>query len=157
MSDRRWVAMSAGAVVIALVLPVSAAVGADPGSTPQLTFDGATCIYEGPEEMDAGEVEVTFDNQSGDFAALTVLELPEDEGTRDAEMSLIYADLPIPPEPDPDRVRLVGVVLAGPGETVTEAAPLPAGGYVLDCATIEGDTPSRAWRAVRPVPLRVGS
>jgi hypothetical protein len=162
MSDRTGVRIpictlaASMALLVASVMSQTARAGAEPDAALKVTFDGSTCIYEGPDQVVPGDVEVTFENQSGEFAGLGALELPLDESARLAEMSNVYSDWPTPAEPDPDGAQFVGGVLAAPGEVVTQVTPMPAGGYVLDCAIIEGDAPSRAWRAVRPVWLEVG-
>lgn len=114
---------------------------------PQATFTGTVCEYTGPDTLQAGGVEVTFENSSGEFAALAFLELPDDESVRERELALIGSDAPIPDVPDPEGAQLAGFLLAEPGEKVVEEAPLPTGEYVIDCATFDGDQPSHAWRA----------
>lgn len=114
---------------------------------PSATFDGASCSFDGTTSVRAGGFEMPFNNQSGEFAALAFLELPEDEATRTEELALVGSDGPIPAEPDPNGAQLAGFIMAEPGEEVTQEASLPEGTYVVDCTTFEGDRPSHAWRA----------
>ena len=111
---------------------------------PLVVFDGETCRYQGPDTFRPGPTEVTFRNESGAYVALAFLALPEDEADRADALALIGQDLVIT---DPDSADLAGVVLAEPGEEVTQEAPLPVGSYLLDCAMFDGDRPAHAWRA----------
>lgn len=113
-------------------------------SSPRVTFDGTTCRYEGPGTLTAGPSDLTFNNRSGEYAALAFLEMPEDATQRAEALALVGKDLTIT---DPDDLVVAGVILAEPGENVTEAAPLGTGSYLIDCATFTGDRPSHAWRA----------
>ena len=131
-------------LLVAVILLVTPACS---GGDPEATFTGTTCEYSGPETLQAGGFEMTFNNSSGEFAALAFLELPEDEEKRAEDLALIGSDGPIPAEPDPELAQPVGFMLAEPGEDVVEEVSLPSGDYVVDCATFEGDQPSHSWRA----------
>lgn len=131
------------AAVGILILAAACSGSSDPGAT----FDGQDCVYDGPDKVDAGTIEVTFENTSGEFVALAFLELPSDPQRAADEIALVGTDGPIPEEPDPGGAQPVGFVMAEPGEEVTQEAALPSGSYVIDCATFDGERPSHAWRA----------
>ena len=40
---------------------------------PIVTFNGETCVYDGPDEFVEGGVTISFDNQSDDFAHLVLI------------------------------------------------------------------------------------
>jgi hypothetical protein len=137
----RSIGITLGLATITLV-----ASGCGAGS-PRVTFDGASCGYDGPRNLKPGDVEVAFDNESGEYAALAFLSMPSDADVRASEEALVGQDFPIAGDPAPGS-EIVGTILAEPGKTVTEMAPLPAGSFVVDCATFTGEQPTHAWRAV---------
>ena len=119
-----FILRNAAAVLGVAVLVLSACSSSEPNAS----FDGTTCDFDGPDRVDAGGFEVTFSNQSGDFAALVFLELPTDETKRAEDLEFLGTGGPIPEQPDPDLAQPVGFILAEPGEEVSEEASLAAGG-----------------------------
>jgi hypothetical protein len=117
-------------------------------SAPQLTFDGTGCQWDGSTALSAGPADLTFRNQSDEYAAMAVLELPAEGSARDRELALVGSDFAIPSGQDPDAAQLVGTLLADPGQELTQPVPLVAGDFVVDCATMSaGGQPIHAWRA----------
>ena len=49
----------------------------------RLTFDGESCIYDGPTALKAGPVTLLFLNESDDHAAVNLLILPGDKTIQD--------------------------------------------------------------------------
>ena len=131
----RWAAVGGLALMLAAC-----------SSAPRVTFDGASCNYDGPRTVQPGGVTVTFNNTSDQYAAVAFLKLPDDGTARTDALALVGEDLVVPETDDP-AVQLVGTILAEPGEEVTQDAPLPTATFVIDCAIFSGDQPSHAWRA----------
>lgn len=137
----RSIRTALGLATVALLASACAA------GSPRVTFDGTRCGYDGPRELTPGDVEFAFDNQSGEYAALAFLAMPSDADARASVVALVGQDFAIEGPPVPGA-EIVGTILAEPGKTVTEMAPLPAGSFVVDCATFTGEQPTHGWRAV---------
>jgi hypothetical protein len=56
-------------VALVCAVALAASCGTDSDGSLRLTYDGETCVYEGPTELKAGPVELTFVNESSDPAA----------------------------------------------------------------------------------------
>ena len=104
---------------------------------PQLTFDGSDCVFEGPEEVTAGVVEVELVNDSDGSTNVFVGLLHEGKTAQD------YLDY-VSPEPYPGSpltpwVSDMGAAApAKAGETMRWDAPLTAGEYVTACTENSG-------------------
>lgn len=57
------------------------------GSCLELSFDGDSCIYEGPSDMEAGQVALIFHNESDGWAAANLIRLLEGKTIQDV---LVY-------------------------------------------------------------------
>lgn len=105
---------------------------------PRLTFDGSTCVYEGPVEVTAGVVVVEFvndsDGTSNVFVGLfdegkTIQDLAEFRGLDELEPGE-----PLPPGNKPNWVIDMGAQRpASAGDTLRWEANLAAGQYVASC------------------------
>lgn len=126
---------------------LSVLAGCASSGSPQLTFDGTSCHYDGSHSLSAGPTDLTFRNKSDQYAALAVLQVPDDQTVRTQELDLVGTDFPIPPVEDPNAAQLVGTLLADPGQELTQSASVPAGTFVFDCATMANGQPVHAWRA----------
>jgi hypothetical protein len=100
---------------------------------PRLTFDGSTCVYEGPEEVTAGVVVVELVNDSDGTANVFVGLLSEGKTVQDVIDAL-------GPEPSRGPVGVTpwisdmgGQNPAKAGETMRWDAGLAAGDYVVNC------------------------
>jgi hypothetical protein len=107
------------------------------GDVPQLTFDGSTCVYEGPDEVTAGVVVVELVNDSDGTSNVFVGLL--DEGTT-AQDVIDDDDETAGPFQFERRglSDMGGQNPAGAGETVLWEAGLGAGEYFVTCATRAG-------------------
>jgi hypothetical protein len=99
---------------------------------PQLTFDGSTCVYEGPVEVTAGAVVVEFVNDSDGTANVFVGLL--DEGTTVQDVideagpgSFTVSDMSV------GVSDMGGQNPAGAGETMRWESGLAAGEYFVTC------------------------
>jgi hypothetical protein len=98
---------------------------------PQLTFDGSTCVYEGPQEVTAGAVVVELVNDSDGTANVFVGLLDEGTTVQDVVDAL-------GPEPSTGSgvsgvSDMGGQNPAGAGETMRWEAGLAAGEYLVTC------------------------
>ena len=114
--------------------------------TVAVTFDGATCVYDGPTELTPGVVLIEFVNNSEADAETVVARLDED-ATFDDFVEFHQ------PEPKvtgpPDFVTLgVGAASAGAGGTGSIRSALENGEYGLVCLQGEpGDSEPSVWVA----------
>lgn len=107
-----------------------------------VVFDGARCEYEGPDSVPAGDIDVSFTNDSDDPAGLAFLSIPVGTPVDPG----VGADGPITtPEPGGGS-EVVGVIELDPRKDATELAALAPGTHVLDCVTFGPDGPKHFWR-----------
>ncbi len=111
MRNRTWLA----AVLPALLL---AGCGDDDGTADagpmQLTFDGETCVYEGPTEMEPGPVTLVISNESDDYGGAWFVELIQDHTIDDFHE--YWGEYPAP-----------GGYMPGWTQTIVREAALTAG------------------------------
>jgi hypothetical protein len=120
-------------------------VGCGGANRPSATFDGEQCQYSGPESVGSGDIEVTFENNSGEAASLAFLAL-RDESARAEAAATMGTRTSVGGAPPPDYMELVGQLPADPNATATQTAPLTSGTYFLDCVTFGLDGPNEVWR-----------
>jgi hypothetical protein len=154
----RW-GVAAVAFAAALVL-IGGAVGiamliSDDGSgpaaaaeaTPKVTFDGATCTYEGPNLIQMGTVEFTLTNEAESAFGTAVFRLEEPAFGAELERVPVGSDLALAPDdPEPDGLRWF-LRDAAPGESVAASRSMLSGMYVIDCVTYADGVADHAWRA----------
>ncbi|MGH3133689.1 MAG: hypothetical protein ACRDNY_08125 [Gaiellaceae bacterium] len=127
-------------ILLALV-----ATGCGGGNDPRLAvgFDGERCDYEGPDRVQAGDIDVSFTNDSEAAAGLAFLSIP---AGMDVEPG-VGEDAPITNPVPTGGVELVGVVELEAGEDAEEVAALAPGTHVLDCVTFGEKGPEHFWRS----------
>ena len=96
----------------------------------RLTFDGESCIYEGPTVLAAGPVELLFLNESERFATAHISMLTGDETLQD--MLDYVGDPPSPFEP-PWATRVNAWHPVNPGKTSTWEGDLEASIHTVAC------------------------
>lgn len=102
---------------------------------PRLTFDGSTCVYEGPQEVTAGVVAVELVNDSDGFSNVAVVRLGEGKTVQDVIDH--YGTEPASQLPAwlSDTGGQRGVAA---GETMRWESGLAAGQYFVTCTTRAG-------------------
>lgn len=123
--------------------PVAAA-----DARPEVVFDGATCTYDGPTQIEPGNVEFTTINSTDEHFTLVgwrmqgealeaeLLKIPVGTG-----MNVWGAPLP--------AGEMSWNWNTDPGSTRTGVATLVAGSYLVDCATNTDGSADHVWRAAR--------
>lgn len=149
----RNILVAAGAFAVVIVIGLIAALlvnNSDSGpvaavdAAPVVVFDGTTCSYDGPTQIEEGTVEFSMTN-SGD-AVYTLVGWLMAGAALEAELQRtpVGGDMEateLDPRPEGDSV-FVWFVL--PGDTKTLASPLAAGTYLIDCRT-----ENHVWRAAQ--------
>mgnify|MGYP001818885328 CR=1 FL=1 len=107
--------------------------------TPQLTFDGSDCVYDGPDDVTAGVVAVEFVNDSDANANVQVMLL--DEGTTIQDYTDQFSPELHSSHFPPFASDMGGQPPAGAGERTTWEASLAAGQYIALCGT-RGNLPA---------------
>jgi hypothetical protein len=126
------------------LLVVALAAGCGGSSDPHLTavFDGARCDIDGPDRVKAGDIKISFANDSDDAAGLAVLSVPTG---MDVDPG-VGVDGPIA-SPEPERgTEIVGVIELDAADNASELAALTPGTHVLDCVTYGPNGPRHFWR-----------
>ena len=113
--------------------------------TLSVTFDGSSCSYDGPEQLNAGDVTLQGTNDS-DLILTVSIDLLIDGATVDDFVEYLQ---PEPKEVEaPDFVETQTQVVVAPGTTDGFSYPLGGGEHVLVCVTYEDDeAPPAAWAA----------
>lgn len=112
--------------------------------TPRLTFDGSTCVYEGPVEVTAGVVAVEFVNDSDGRANIGVVLIDEGKTVQD------FVDA-LGPEPSQGTrgqtwlYDMGGRAPAGAGATLRWESSLAAGLYATNCTQTGKDRSRNEW------------
>lgn len=104
-----------------------------------LKFDGESCTYEGPTELTAGPVELTFFNESDGVAAVNLREILEGKTVKD----VIEYNGPEPwSKQAPSWTRAIGTLRQiPPGESQHWEGDLEPAGYFMVCI----DWPAAVW------------
>ena len=102
---------------------------------PRLTFDGSTCVYEGPQEVTAGVVTVEFVNDSDGRANVGVGRLGEGKTVQDV---IDHFGTELSPTVPAWIVDMGGQRPAAAGETMRWESGLAAGQYFVVCIPSRG-------------------
>jgi hypothetical protein len=107
----------------------------------ELTFDGQSCLYEGPKNMKTEPVTIIFLNESDVVAAANLLRIRGDKTLQDL---IDYIGEEPSTQHHPFWSREVSGVweYVDPGDSHTWKGVLESGGYALVCARI---TPLGVW------------
>jgi hypothetical protein len=113
--------------------------------TLSVTFDGSSCSYDGPDQLNAGDVTLQGTNDS-DLILRVSIDLLVDGATVDDFVEYLQ------PEPKevaaPDFVETQAQVVVAPGTTDGFSYPLGGGEHVLVCVTYaDEEAPPAAWAA----------
>jgi hypothetical protein len=110
----------------------------------RLTFDGESCIYEGPTVLTAGPVELVFLNESERWATADISRLT---GNKTVEDMIEYmGDPPSPYEP-PWAERVTHWHPVNTGKTSTWEGNLEAGIHITSCIELFSGGGSGAYFA----------
>lgn len=156
--SRRNVLVGAGAFAAILVVGLVTVLlvsgdGSGPvaagSARPEVVFDGATCTYDGPREIEAGNVEFTLVNSASRLFELHVWRMEGDALQAELLRTPIGSDMEVLDEPLPDGTAYGGWH-ADPGATRTGVSPLGAGTFLVDCVTFTSDgATEHVWRPAR--------
>lgn len=136
------VAVGAFAVVLAVGLvaalfmsnrdlgPVAAA-----DAAPVVVFDGDTCTYDGPTEIEEGTVEFSITNSADIEFALGGWLVGAATLEAQLEITPVGADAYAGPDVAPPEGDLVFAWFVSPDESVMQSEQLPIGAYLIDCKT----------------------
>lgn len=105
---------------------------AEQRANPVLTFDGAACVHDGPDQVVDGMVTVEFVNESDGPATVFVARL--DEGHTADEVAELMGEGPTTGAPPPWVTDMGGDAPVSTGETTEWQGVLDAGDYVLVCS-----------------------
>jgi hypothetical protein len=133
-------------LLVLVGVALAAGCGGHGDTTPNVSarFDGTQCEYDGPERMPAGDIDVSFVNDSDGAAGLAFLRLPAGMPTDDPAVG---DNGPITnPEPEAG-VEIVGAIELDPGTDANEVAALAPGTHAIDCVTLGPNGPDHYWRA----------
>ena len=129
-------------LTIAFLITLS---GCGDARSPTATFDGEVCTYSGPDSVNEGDIEVTFENNSDGIAALVFL-LLVDESARADEVARIGSRTSVEGAPPGSAVEFDALVEADPREKAIETVRLTSGTHLVDCVTFTGIAPNEVWR-----------
>jgi hypothetical protein len=108
-------------------------------ASPELSFDGESCTYQGPTDLKSGSTTLLFRNQSGVNAVVCLLRLAGDKTIQD------MIDF-IGEEPSMKQTPSWGLMVVEesvpPGTSYTWEGSLRAGIHTVVCATI---SPPGVW------------
>lgn len=155
--SRRNVLVAAGVFAAILVVGLATVLLVNGGESgpvaaadarPEVVFDGATCTYDGPSEIEAGNVEFTMINSAAREFTLGGFRM-EGEALEAALIKIpVGTDLDVRGDPPPaGRMSLNWTT--DPGSTGTGVATFVAGTYLIDCATWADGSTDHVWRAAR--------
>ncbi len=137
-----FVAVGAFAVVIAIGLAVALFISnrdlgpvAAADAAPIVVFDGNTCTYDGPTEIEEGTVEFSITNSADVEFALGGWLVGAATLAAQLEATPVGADAYAGPDVLPPEGELVFAWYVSPGESVMRSSQLPIGAYLIDCKT----------------------
>ena len=110
----------------------------------RLTFDGESCIYEGPTVLAAGPVDLLFVNESESYATADIRRLTGDKSLQD--MIDYMGDPPSPYDP-PWAENVSPWQRLSPGKTSTWEGNLEAGIHITMCIEQPGGSAFGAYFA----------
>lgn len=135
----RSIWLGVGFVIVAVLALMVYLIGMSESRTLELTFDGESCIYDGPSQLSPGDLELAFHNNSADVAWVDFVKLDEGLTTEDLEngvaelQAAILAGAEVP-EGRPPWTTGVWTALEVPaGEQPKGTATLDPGVYGVAC------------------------
>jgi hypothetical protein len=150
-NTNRNVLVAVGAFAIVIVVGVVAALlinNSDSGpvaaadAAPAVVFDGTTCTYDGPTQIEEGTVEFSMTNSGDVDFALAPWLMAGTALEEELQLLPVGSDMEAGPlDPGPEG-NMVFAVYASPGDSQSILWPLAAGTYLLDCKT-----ELHVWRA----------
>jgi hypothetical protein len=128
-------------LVAALPLLVLTACGSDESADDgplTLTFDGSSCVYEGPDTLSPGPADFSFSNETEEIATHLIVHITADDITLDDIQRLSETDPAWNGDPDSlgeGRGETVyGAVSTMPDRSAEHTVDLTAGAYYFVCA-----------------------
>jgi hypothetical protein len=150
---RAFAAAGAIAAVVAIGLVAALLLNSDDSqpvaaadATPEMTFDGTTCSYEGPALIEEGLVDFSLTNTAAEAVAIAGWLVEGSALEAQLQRAPIGTDWDTTGEPTVEgTLDFVGWV--EPGESRTTGALLTLGTYLVDCVT--GNPTDHVWRAAQ--------
>lgn len=149
----RNILLAAGAFAVVIVIGLVAALliyNSDSGpvaavdAAPVAVFDGTTCSYDGPTQIEEGTVEFSITNSGDTDVALAGWLMSGAALEAELQRTPVGADMDAPPDAPLPEGEAVFAWVTSPGDSVAMTWPLSAGTYLIDCKT--GD---HVWRAAQ--------
>lgn len=150
---RRNVLVAAGAfaaIVVVGLVTVLLVNGGEPGpvaaadARPEVVFDGTTCTYDGPTQIEAGIVEFTMINQTDVSFFLAGWLLEGEALAAELIRTPVGSDMAITVSSPRPALAAEFAWSTNAGDSRTGMWTLPAGTYLLDCTTDD-----HVWRPAR--------
>ncbi|MGB5380691.1 MAG: hypothetical protein WBN35_10065 [Acidimicrobiia bacterium] len=149
----RNILVAAGAFAVVIVIGLIAALLVNSGDSgpvaaadaaPVAVFDGTTCSYEGPTEIEEGTVEFSIANSGNVDFTLAGWLMAGAALEKELQLLPVSSDMKATDfDPVPDG-HLVFGFYTRPGDPKLRAWPLSAGTYLIDCKTED-----HVWRAAQ--------
>lgn len=140
----RNVLVAVGAFAVVIVIGLVAALLINSGNSepvaaadaaPVVTFDGATCSYDGPTQIEEGTVQITNNNSADTPYALYGWLLSGDALADELERTPVGTDMGVTDaDPAPQGEAVLGWPTV-PGDSQTLSVAFSTGTYLLDCKT----------------------
>lgn len=155
--SRRNVLVGAGAFAAILVVGLVAVLLVNSGESgpvaaaearPEVVFDGTTCTYDGPIEIEAGNVEFTISNSADEYFTLAGWRMQGQALEAELLKLPVGTDLDVTGHPLPAGTMVFGPIVDA-GSTRTAVATFAAGTHLIDCATSAGGGTDHVWRAAQ--------
>lgn len=115
-------------------------------AAPEVTFDGATCVYRGPGLIEQGMVEFTTVNSGSSTVGLAGWLMTEPALSAELERTPVGTDMALDPTAPMPEGRMWFVFDTGTGESTTWPVTLMAGTYLIDCVTYTNGVSDHVWR-----------
>lgn len=141
---RRNVLVTAGAfaaIVVVGLVTVVLVNGGESGpvaagdARPEVVFDGATCTYEGPAQIEGGTVEFTMINEADVSFFLAGWLLEGEALAAELIRTPVGSDMATTATSPRPALAAEFAWSTNAGDSQTRIWPLPAGTYLLDCTT----------------------
>lgn len=152
-NSSRNILVAVGAFAVVIVIGLAAVLVINSGDSgpvaaadaaPVVVFDGSTCTYDGPTQIEEGAVEFSITNSGDTVVALAGWLMSGAALEAELQRTPVGANMDAPPDAPLPEGEAVFAWVTSQGASLARTSLLSAGTYLIDCKA--GD---HVWRAAQ--------